>query len=207
MVLNFCWDQTETTLTIRFMGFSSSKPEVFVSEAFIKLSDPVSKKIVALDLVHDIKYKDPYTPILTREPHRLTVECFKSSACSWESLTLEPRFGSRNALEERRNSSIRDAEMYYRENELKKRDNRRHIHALIGKKLLSQVESRIEVTNAEKAKTRHEIEECIFNSTADEGNVRSTTHVVTCPVRRCRDPIIHVSCHKAMNTQAPNVGN
>jgi hypothetical protein len=203
MTLRYDWHQSETTLVIRI---ESSYPnvEVFVSRCFIRISDPNSKKVLALDLLHDILYMNKHAPILSWGAKHLTIEMLKSNPGSWGSLVIQAACLPKPEIEARRNSSIEEAEKYNNEIASEATRNRRELKDRIGMKLLKQMESQAEAEDKRKGDLLKRVEGTVFGPITKQENSPKINSASTCSVRSNVERIIIVDCNSGRGSPMIN---
>jgi hypothetical protein len=111
-MLIYTWSQTSTEIFIQVRNLSV-EPEIFISGSFIRITDTKQKVALALDLLHEINYKDEFTPNIRFRLHQLEIEVRKATKQLWADLIVKHVINCDKAKNiSRRESSIREAELY-----------------------------------------------------------------------------------------------
>jgi hypothetical protein len=156
-MIKYDWSQTSQTITIMLRGISE-KPEVLVSPWFIRISDSHQKRVLCLDLQHEIEFKTSLTRFSDRV---LIIQAFKAIEQEWAS--LEALLVPSAQLKERRESSISLAES---ENAKADKESQATKHALVSTVsdlLLQQAQMKSVSMDALKREGLNRAHECLFN--------------------------------------------
>lgn len=180
-MLCYTWSQTETKISVT-VTHASRFAEIYFSSLFIRISDPDSKKVLLFDLLHDILFKDQHAPLVIRNANRITLDLFKSKCGMWESLVLSSTLVTKSQIHARRNSSIRDADMYHSRLVSIKENQLTQVKDRIGAKLLEQAERRAKLKSEFREMVIKEAANCIFQQTPLL--TRNRQELQAAPVRR-----------------------
>lgn len=156
-MIKYDWSQTSQTITIVVRGICK-KPEVMVTPWFIRISDFHQKRVLCLDLQHEIDFKTSLTRFSDRV---LIIQTFKTIEQEWTS--LEALLVPPTELRERREFSLSLAESENAKADKESQIMKHGLSSTVSDLLLQQAQIKSRSMAALKKEALNRAHDCLFN--------------------------------------------
>lgn len=156
-MIQYDWSQTSQAITIVVRGLAK-RPEVFPSPLFIRITDFCDRRVLCVDLLHEIQFK---TLSMRFSDRILTIQVFKAIRQRWPS--LEPSNLSRTELSKRRECSITSAEIFKAETIKESKTKRDAMVLNVSNLLLQQVQNKSAEAAENKSILQLRADDYVFN--------------------------------------------
>lgn len=156
-MIKYDWSQTSQTITIVVRGICK-KPEILVTPWFVRISDFHQKRVLCLDLQHEIDFKTSLTRFSNRV---LIIQTFKTIEQEWTS--LEALLVPPTLLRERREGSLSLAESENAKADKETQSMKHGLSSTVSALLLQQAEIKSRSLGALKNEDLERARDCLLN--------------------------------------------